>query len=171
MADDLLDAARLEAGTFALDLEEIDMVELLEPLIDGMMPVAADAGLRLAFEAPDGPVVARVDRKRICRVVSNLVGNALKFTPAGGSVRVKVGAGVTCQVIDTGEGIAREDRARLFLRFSQLEAGQRKKGSTGLGLSICKAIVEAHGGQIGVDSEVGKGSTFWFTLPEAPSRS
>jgi signal transduction histidine kinase len=164
MADDLLDAARLEAGTFALDLEQVDLAELLRPLVDELQPVAADAGIRLAFEAPDAPVLVRIDRERICRVVANLVGNALKFTAAGGSVRVKVGADATCAVIDTGEGIAAEDLPRLFLRFSQLEAGQRKRGSTGLGLAICKAIVEAHGGTIGVESEPGKGSTFWFGL-------
>jgi two-component system phosphate regulon sensor histidine kinase PhoR len=113
-----------------------------------------------------------MDGERIDRVVANLVSNALKFTPAGGKVNIRAaraGDVIRCEVADTGEGIAPDDLPRLFERFSRLESGRKKKGSTGLGLSICKAIVEAHGGTIGVESQLGKGSTFWFTLPQGAS--
>jgi signal transduction histidine kinase len=174
MVDDLLDAARLEAGTFHLALEDIDLGALLQASTDALRPAAEEAGLHLTLERPDGPLMARADRERIERVVVNLVGNAVKFTPEGGDIRVTVaraGDAIRCEVTDTGEGIAAADLPRLFQRFSQLESGQRKRGSTGLGLSIAKAIVEAHGGAIGVTSIEGRGSTFWFTLPAvSPSR-
>jgi signal transduction histidine kinase len=168
MVDDLLDAARLEAGTFQLELDDVDLGASLRMLGEGMKPVADEAGIRLTVAVPEAPLVAHMDSERIDRVVANLVGNALKFTHSGGEVRIRAavaGDSIRCEVADNGEGIAPDDLPRLFERFSRLESGQKKKGSTGLGLSICKAIVEAHGGRIGVESELGKGSTFWFTLP------
>jgi signal transduction histidine kinase len=172
MVEDLLDAARLEAGSFQLDLSDGDLGARLLEFGDSMKPVAAEAGIRLTVAVSDAPLIARMDGERIDRVVSNLVSNALKFTPAGGEVRIRAardGDVIRCEVADTGEGIAPDDLPRLFERFSRLESGRKKKGSTGLGLSICKAIVEAHGGTIGVESELGKGSTFWFTLPQGAS--
>jgi signal transduction histidine kinase len=168
MVEDLLDAARLEAGSFQLDLGDGDLGARLQAFGDTMKPVADEAGIRLTVAVPETPLIAHMDGERIDRVVANLVGNALKFTPAGGEVRIRAalaGDVVRCEVSDTGEGIAPDDLPRLFGRFSRLASGEKKKGSTGLGLSICKAIVEAHGGHIGVESELGKGSTFWFTLP------
>ncbi|MNK37101.1 Alkaline phosphatase synthesis sensor protein PhoR [compost metagenome] len=101
----------------------------------------------------------------------NLINNAIKFTPPGGTIRVRAhplegGHGVRCEVVDTGPGIAEADLPKLFQRFSQV--GPQAAGS-GLGLSISKALVEAHGGQIGVMSGSGRGATFWFTLPGTPS--
>ena len=109
------------------------------------------------------------DPEVIGRIVANLLGNALKFTPASGEVRVSAVPSaneVKINVADTGPGIPAEYRERIFEKFGQVE-GQKegKKHSTGLGLTFCKLAAEAHGGKIGVDSEVGHGSTFWFTLP------
>jgi signal transduction histidine kinase len=168
MVEDLLDAARLEAGSFQLDMGDGDLGARLLEFGDSMKPVADEAGIRLTVAVSDAPLIAHMDGERIDRVVANLVGNALKFTASGGEVRIRAaraGDVIRCEVADTGEGIAPADLPRLFERFSRLESGRKKKGSTGLGLSICKAIVEAHGGKIGVESELGKGSTFWFTLP------
>ncbi|MNL54970.1 Sensor protein SrrB [compost metagenome] len=103
-------------------------------------------------------------------MLTNLLNNAIKFTPAGGWIRVQAcdeGEAVRCEVKDSGPGIAPEDLAKLFQRFSQLPLGMHK-GGTGLGLSISKSIIEAHGGAIGATSEKGVGSTFWFTLDKDP---
>ncbi|MOA39722.1 Alkaline phosphatase synthesis sensor protein PhoR [compost metagenome] len=105
------------------------------------------------------------------QVLINLINNAIKFTPPGGTIRVRAlpidgGQGVRCEVVDTGYGLAAADIPKLFQRFSQV--GPQAVG-TGLGLSISKALVEAHGGEIGVTSEMGRGSTFWFTLPGTPA--
>jgi signal transduction histidine kinase len=112
-----------------------------------------------------------LDAGRIAQVLYNLVDNALKYTAAGGrvTVRMRPEAGqVRVEVIDTGEGIPKERLPYLFKAFTQLEGPLRRRhGGTGLGLSLCRAVVEAHEGQIGVESELGKGSTFWFTLPLA----
>ena len=103
------------------------------------------------------------------RIVTNLVANAIKFTPRTGDVRIAVSGGergVKVTVADTGPGIPREYRARIFEKFGQVPTrGEAHKHSTGLGLAFCKLAVEAQGGEIGVDSEVGKGSVFWFVLP------
>jgi signal transduction histidine kinase len=115
-------------------------------------------------------VTAQVDRDLVSRVIQNLLANALKFTPARGSVRVTVVQGtdvVRVEVADSGPGIAPADRERIFEKFGQVSARAegRQYASTGLGLAFCKLAVESHGGCIGVDSEEGEGSTFWFTLP------
>ncbi len=168
MVNDLLDVARLDAGTFRLHCEETDLAGRIRELVDSLRPQAEERHLDLHASMPEAPVMQVLDPQRIERVVSNLIGNSLKFTPEGGHVEVRLkedGDGVLCEVSDTGIGIAPEDVPKLFKRFSQLEAGSRMKAGTGLGLSISKAQVEAHGGQIGVRSEPGKGSTFWFRLP------
>ncbi|MFO7895226.1 MAG: ATP-binding protein, partial [Longimicrobiales bacterium] len=109
------------------------------------------------------------DAHRIGQVLDNLMGNALKFTPRGGTVTLTAGPGddgwVRIAVADTGPGIPAGDRERIFDRFRQLDGGDRR--GVGLGLTIARAIVEAHGGAIGVESEPGRGATFWFTLPAA----
>jgi two-component system phosphate regulon sensor histidine kinase PhoR len=116
-----------------------------------------------------------MDAQRIGQVLINLIGNALKFTPPGGRIVVSArhegdpAKGeprvLRCEVADTGIGIAAADIPKLFQRFSQLESGVKQGKGAGLGLSISKALIEAHGGQIGVESALNRGSTFWFTLP------
>jgi signal transduction histidine kinase len=167
LVDDLLDFARIDAGTFKLKLETVDLTPKIREIVTSFLPQAASAHLELTLEVPEKPMTLRVDPQRIGQVVANLLSNALKFTPKGGHVTVRAlpaEKGVRVEVEDSGEGIPSEDLPKLFQRFSQLERGVRK-GGTGLGLSISKALVEAHGGQIGVISEPGRGATFWFTLP------
>ena len=109
------------------------------------------------------------DAGLLARIIQNLLGNALKFTPDGGSISVGLEAGQGCvrvYVRDSGPGIPHESLGRIFEKFGQVSPRQNQQQySTGLGLTFCKLAVEAHGGSIGVDSEVGKGSTFWFTIP------
>jgi signal transduction histidine kinase len=168
LVDDLLDFARMEAGTFALQCLETDLADKIQEMLASMTPQAQAARITLEASVPSEPLTVRMDPQRIDQVLTNLINNAIKFTPEGGRIVVRSAAQgdqLRLEVEDTGIGIAPEDVPKLFKRFGQLEAGTRKVGGTGLGLSISKAIVEAHGGAIGVTSEPGKGSTFWFTLP------
>ena len=128
-----------------------------------LRPLAAEKGIDLVARAIPGDVSC--DRGRVQQVLSNLVGNAIKFSPPGGRVTMAArqdGPRVRFEVVDTGPGIAAADQVKLFDRFWQSDRGDRR--GIGLGLSIAKGLVEAHGGQIGVESTVGAGSTFWFTI-------
>ena len=114
-----------------------------------------------------GPVVADLDEDLIKRVLANLLGNALKFTPSDGLINISASSSgdlVRIEVADTGPGIAPEDQQKIFAKFAQLDSPQKRRGS-GLGLTFAKMAVESHGGSIGVTSQLGAGSTFWFTLP------
>ncbi len=167
LLNDLLDFARLDAGTFKLTLGRTDLQAKLREVAESLRPQIEDAQLALSLDTEAAPLVVAMDEPRIERVLINLLTNAIKFTPPGGSIRLEArldGDRVICEVKDTGEGIAPADVPKLFRHFSQLKNGV-KRGGTGLGLSICKAIVEAHGGAIGVRSTLGQGSTFWFSLP------
>lgn len=168
LVDDLLDFARLDAGTFKLALKEADLGALAREVIGSLRPLADEAQVAIMDDLPAAPLLAEFDPARIERVLMNLISNALKFTAAGGQVVVSGGnepGRARLSIRDTGIGIAPEDVSRLFQRFSQLSPGMRQANGTGLGLSISKALVDAHGGEIGVSSELGKGSTFWFALP------
>jgi signal transduction histidine kinase len=129
------------------------------------------AARRVSLQLEQGPerLRAMIDPSVIRRVVANLVGNAIKFTPASGRIRVAVQGGdgtVRVSVSDTGPGIPSEFHEKIFEKFGQVEAAkQGTKHSSGLGLTFCKFAVEAHGGSIGVESVVGQGSTFWFVVP------
>jgi len=120
-------------------------------------------------EAGETAVTARYDAELLTRDVANLVGNALKFTPEEGAVTVRArsdGTGARVEVQDAGPGIPEEYRTRIFEKFGRVAArGEKRTLSTGLGLTFCKLAVEAHGCEIGVDSVLGQGSTFWFRLP------
>jgi signal transduction histidine kinase len=170
LVNDLLDFAKIQAGKLELAREPQLYAPLVEEAIGALAPLANRKGVRLAAQV----VVERpleVDGKRVIQVLTNLVGNAIKFTPEGGTVTLRAledGPRILTQVIDTGPGIPPEQLAKLFGRFQQLDMSKtRQVGGTGLGLSIAKALVESHGGEIGVLSEPGLGSTFWFTLPAA----
>ncbi|GEM_PF-1928585 len=168
IVSDLLDYARMQAGTFQLRLESADFSQKVQEIAESMRPQMDEKELDFMFFHQAGPLVTQMDQQRVGQVVANLLHNAIKFSPVGGCLRIRVrreGANLLCEIEDSGIGIAAEDLSKLFKEFSQLENG-KQKGGTGLGLSICKAVVTAHGGQIGVRSELGKGSTFWFTLPD-----
>lgn len=170
LIEDLLDSARVQEGTFALDREEQPVGRLLEEAERMLRPLAEASAIELTFRADGVPLAQAVslDGARLLQVISNLVGNALKFTPEGGRVTVSWALAegeLRVSVADTGPGIAAEQLPHLFGAFWQ--AGEADRRGLGLGLWISRAIVEAHGGRIWVDSREGEGAVFHFTLPAA----
>jgi PAS domain S-box-containing protein len=168
LVNDLLDVAKIKAGRLDLAPVPTPYQPLVDEVLATMKPLADDRGLTLTKDVAID-VLPCLDATRVIQVLTNLVNNAIKFTPPGGVVSVKAhlsdGELVT-QVTDSGVGIAPDDIPKLFERFRQLDmSSTRAAGGTGLGLAISKALVEGHGGQIGVLSELGRGSTFWFSLP------
>jgi signal transduction histidine kinase len=171
LVSDLLDMSQIQAGAFSLDPQPLELMTLVAEVLEGIAPMATSKRLALHTALPAEPPAVLADHRRIAQVLLNLLTNAVKFTPEGGRVdlRMRVADGaLRCEVADTGPGIGAEDLPRLFQRFSPLDMkSTRRAGGAGLGLSIAKGIIEAHGGQIGVESAPGAGSTFWFTLPAA----
>lgn len=168
LIQDLLDFARLEAGRIRLDVEPVEVGELLDEVVEMMLPIASAADVQLSISGAAGMPAVALDRERITRVFSNLIGNAVKFTPPSGRVIVhaqRVGDTVRFAVADTGPGIPPERVSQIFQSFWQAEDDDRR--GIGLGLAISRQIVDAHGGRIGVESELGGGSEFWFTVPVA----
>lgn len=169
LVDDLLDMSRIQAGMFEVAVAPMRLGPVAEQVVETLRPLADRKSLRVAVEVADDLPVLQADGDRVSQVLLNLLGNAIKFTPPGGHIAVgacRDGDGVRAEVRDDGPGIAPEDQPKLFHRFSQLDmSATRQVGGVGLGLSICKALVEAHGGRIGVESRVSQGSTFWFWLP------
>jgi signal transduction histidine kinase len=162
---DLVEVVALEAGTRIMQAGRLEPAKAIRSAAEMYEGLAAEKGVALHVPRCDVPDV-HADRARVLQVLSNLVGNALKFTPPGGEVTViaeRAGDAVVFRVADTGEGIAPEHLPRLFDRFWQAERGTRT--GLGLGLAIAKGIVEAHGGRIWAESEPGRGSSFYFTLP------
>ncbi len=169
LIEQLLDKATIETGAIDLRLERGDVAQIMRTVEELFSARARSAGVRLAVDSESG-LFANVDRERIIQVLSNLVGNALKFTASGGMITLAASAirdRVCIEVSDTGEGISAEQLPRLFERHWQGRA--RGRGSLGLGLYIAKHLVEAHGGSIAVRSEVGHGTTFSFELPRLDS--
>lgn len=169
ITDDLLILSQAEGGQ--IRRAPVDMGEAVQEVAQRFQPQANRRSITLLVEIPPLPPVL-ADRDQIVQVLTNLIDNALKYTPKGGSVWVEAQARddeVEVRVRDTGIGIPEAHLPRIFERFYRVDkARSRELGGTGLGLSIVKHIVEAHGGRVGVESEVGKGSTFFFTLPCAP---
>ncbi|HZG53975.1 MAG TPA: ATP-binding protein [Pyrinomonadaceae bacterium] len=174
LVNDLLDAAKLESGSLQLELSDVDLSVLIHEVCEPFMQLAREKSLTLTLEnAPAGLPPVRADRAKLRRIIVNLLSNALKFTPKGGRVSVRVepaeaDGDLRIAVADTGVGIARDDLPLLFDKYEQARhrAARSEKG-TGLGLYITRQLVELHGGTIHVESEVGRGSTFSFTLPIA----
>jgi NtrC-family two-component system sensor histidine kinase KinB len=169
LADDLLDLSRVQAGRLELELGTVAAAALLEAAVDAERSAAEAKGTSVARELlPDCPAV-HADADRAALVLANLLSNAIRHTPAGGRIVLGAREGedgdVLFTVRDEGEGIPAEYQARVFDRFFRVP-GREAKG-TGLGLAIAREIVRAHGGRIGVESEPGRGSRFWFTLPPA----
>lgn len=172
LINDVLDLSKIEAGQLHLVVETVDVREVVERVIATVRPQAEAKGIELRWAIAERVGSIETDRRRVEQILLNLLSNALKFTERGRvSVDVTQGpARVTFSVTDTGAGIAREDLSRLFLPFSQVDAGlDRKHEGTGLGLSICRRLLEHLGGSIGVTSERGQGSTFSFELPLRPA--
>ena len=166
LIEDLLDIARIEAGRLTIEEQRCAVGGLLAEALDLMQPLAQQKRLRLERQLPGGEVYLRCDRPRILRVLSNLIGNSIKFTSEGGAITVRAELAdreVRFSVADTGSGIAADELPHIFERFWQ--ARKTARLGAGLGLAIAKGIVDAHRGQIWADSETGTGSTFFFTLP------
>ena len=168
LVNDLLVVAQAEAGSLSFDWAEVELEPLLALCVEAAKPAAEAAGVRVGFTSDATQPIAG-DRGRIAQLVDNLVSNAIKFTPGGGTVAVRVGpvpAGAVIEVADSGMGIAPEEQEQLFERFFRTRsATDAAIPGTGLGLSISKAIVDAHGGTIGVESAAGRGTTFRVELP------
>lgn len=169
LVNNLLDFSQMVAGKFQVFQVPAPIVPMVKDVVDKYRTSASDKGIQLETDVEE--LMACIDISHIAQVLGNLIDNAIKFTPQGGRILVKGYAQqemIRIEVTDTGVGISPQDLSRLFKRFSQLDMSTtRKVGGVGLGLSISKEIVEAHGGQIGVESEQGKGSTFWFLIPKA----
>jgi signal transduction histidine kinase len=170
MSLDLLELARLEAGTADLNMSPVDIGALLRGVVEKFLPQAQKASVALRVNISDDLPFITADGDRLAQVFTNLVDNALKFTPASGRVTLsakKAGAEVELSVADTGIGVASEALPRLFERFYQADSSRAggEGHSAGLGLAIVKEIIQAHGGKIGVRSQVGHGTIFTIQLP------
>ena len=168
MVSDILDLARIEAGRFRRRRESFDVVTLLRGTIDRLRQMAQEREITVTLTAPDDLTAVSGDTLRMEQVFTNLLGNAIKFTPHGGEIDVTVidtGPELLVEVRDSGVGIPKEHLDRIFDRFYRvpMPTGSEVEG-TGLGLSICKAVVEEHGGRIWVESQVGRGSAFFVTI-------
>ena len=168
LVNDMLDFSRVSAGALTLQTKPMALGPLVEEVAEAMQALAKAKGLKLTADAP-ADVEATVDGGRLVQVLTNLVDNAIKFTPTGGHVAIALRTGLgahTIEVRDTGRGIAADQLPRIFQRFSQLDMSTtRDAGGAGLGLSIAKALVEAHDGRLEVESEPGVGSVFRVVLP------
>ncbi|MBC7537887.1 MAG: HAMP domain-containing histidine kinase [Bacteriovorax sp.] len=172
MISDLLDVERMSSEKLVLNRSNSDIYALLCECKDLFAPTVSNKEFSMTIENCPNPLMANFDNERILQVLSNLIGNALKFIPIGGTIKLsakKQATEVEISVTDNGDGIPREMRTKIFERFSQLHKNDRR--GLGLGLFISKWIVEAHDGKISVNSEIGKGSVFSFTLPTTDGES
>lgn len=168
LINDLLDVARIESGTFAIEAGSQSPASLIGAAVELFRPLATSRSLAMVAVASDQLPPVHADRGRVLQLLSNLVGNAIKFTPSGGRIELTAhprDGAVRFEVRDSGPGIAPEHHAKVFDRFWQARRSDGR--GAGLGLAIAKAIVDAHGGAIGVDSHPGAGACFHFTLPFA----
>ncbi len=172
LVNDLLDLSKMEAGMMRLRRESLDPHALTASSVQQLTTVAAQAGVVLRNQTEYDLPEVHCDGRRVEQVLTNLISNAIKFTPPGGQVTISASrepGRVRFTVADTGRGIPPEALPRIFDKFFQVQSSTESgaKG-TGLGLAIVKHIVELHGGRVGVESEVGRGSRFFFTLPADP---
>ncbi|HEX3201131.1 MAG TPA: HAMP domain-containing sensor histidine kinase, partial [Actinomycetes bacterium] len=173
LAQNLLELSKLDSGLVLLDLRPEDLRASVEQAVEQSAATARRRGVDLTIDRPDTPIQIRHDPVRIGQVVANLVGNAIKFTPRGGRVRVEVrpeaGGSASITVADTGIGIEAAELPRIFDRFFRGSRAAEARGSgSGLGLAIVRSIVEMHGGTVSVESRPGAGSTFRVVLPASP---
>lgn len=170
LIDDLFELVQLDQLDYRVDKVRIDMIQLVDQVIFEMQDRYAESEISLTWEKPHGSVVVLIDPKRIAQVLINLLENARKYTPAGGNVIVQLQVHqkeIELRIKDTGRGIPKDKLSYIWQRFFRVEKSRsREHGGAGLGLSICKRIVDLHNGSIRVISEVGKGSTFIVSLPK-----
>ena len=172
LVNELLELARLDSGRLQLHVRPVDLVELLGWLLDSYQQRFQQAQIDLVRQLSDRPLMVSGDPDRLNRIFANLLDNALKYTPRGGTVTVSLApvqeGGMTwaeVAVTDTGPGIPREETEKLFERFYRVDKSRTRDQGSGLGLAIVKELVVAHGGQVGVESVEGLGSRFWVRLP------
>jgi signal transduction histidine kinase/CheY-like chemotaxis protein len=171
LVDDVLDLSQVEAGRMALTKEWVVLEEIIDEAVSGVKALFVSKGLYLEIQVPDNLPKIFCDATRIRQVIINLLGNAVRFTEEGG-VKIRSwqeGEWVTVTVSDTGAGISPEDQKKIFEPFQQVDTIlHRHKGGSGLGLTISKNFIEMHGGRVGLESQVGVGTTFYFSLPLRP---
>jgi signal transduction histidine kinase len=173
MSTNLLDLSRIDAGIFPLDIRHGDLRDPIRSVVEAHAELAEQRGVSLVSEVPSAPVMLPFDRERIVQLLTNLVGNGLKFTPRGGQVRVMLAdhpEGAVLEVRDSGPGILAAELPHVFERFFRgTNVGEARASGSGLGLAIARSIVEMHGGQIEVASAIGEGSSFTVRLPRFAS--
>ena len=169
MSTNLLDLSRIDAGIFPLDIRVGDLRDPIRSVVEAHAELAEQRGVSLVSEVPQSPVMLPFDRERIVQLLTNLIGNGLKFTPRGGEVRVKLAdlpEAALLEVRDSGPGILATELPHVFERFFRgTNVGEARASGSGLGLAIARSIVEMHGGQIEVASAIGEGSAFTVRLP------
>jgi len=168
LIDDLLDLSRIDAGRLRLNVAPVDLPKLAEHMVESFRAAAESRRIALTLKAPERIEDLHGDEHRLEMVLTNLIGNALKFTPDGGRIDIVVesdGTLARMSVRDTGPGISAEDQKRIFDRFYRVDAPERQQGGAGIGLSLARQLVELHGGALTVMSEPGQGSTFSAMLP------
>ena len=174
LSTNLLDLSRIDAGIFPLDMRDGDLRDPIQAVVQALSEVALGRGIGLESFVPGEPVVLRFDRERIVQLLTNLIGNALKFTPRGGAVSVRLSdeeERATIEVRDTGAGIPADELPRVFERFYRgTNTGEARASGSGLGMAIVRSIVEMHGGEIDISSVVGEGTVVRITLPRSPAK-
>ena len=170
LINDLLDLSRIEAGRVEVRPTSLTLTALAEEVAEQVKALAAEKRIQIEVPSSDPRITAWADRDKVTQILTNLIGNAIKFTPQNGKINVALESDgdehVQISIADTGPGILPEERNKIFSKFYQVANLEKQKPrGSGLGLAISKALVEMHGGKIWVESELGKGSTFYFTLP------
>jgi len=168
MVGELLDISKMEAGKLALNIQPVDLRQLITESVDAERALADAEKIEFRLALSDEVKQVPCDRQLVSRVMLNLLSNAIKYTPSDGTITVttrKAGSSIVVEVADTGSGIPREYQQLIFEKFGQVDQPGQERRGTGLGLPFCKMAVDAHGGQIGIESQAGQGSRFFFKLP------
>jgi two-component system phosphate regulon sensor histidine kinase PhoR len=169
MINDFLEVARLEGTGYRIQGAPLDLAALVDSVMEDFAPLVETSRLTWRAERPERPALVMADTRRLTQVLTNLIANAIKFTPGGGSITTRVrvvGSSVELSVEDTGQGIAPEAIPTIFERYTRAPDMEHKVAGTGLGLMIVRDVIQAHGGSVGVESTPGAGSRFWIRLPE-----